>query len=184
MDFLLLLTKEKADRKGHFAGTLAECPRVSTWPSRSSQKFYVGFSYVSFLLPQDCLTRSVQAKGTKCRKLRDELEPCLGLELLDGSPLLGLFLIAMGHTPRSGFRNRSPEHRGNLNGGSANRGLARKAPNGPKRAVSGCEVRRNWSQSAPKKPDRPWKSPLEEPKGHPPKGHQEMKNSNVQVKFQ
>ena len=49
---------------------------------------------------------------------------------------------------------------GNPNGGLANGGLAQKAPIGPKKALSGafslpprgCEVWRNWSQSAPKRP--------------------------------
>ena len=49
---------------------------------------------------------------------------------------------------------------GNPNGGLANGGLAQKAPIGPKKALSGefllppssCEVRRNRSQSAPKRP--------------------------------
>ena len=50
--------------------------------------------------------------------------------------------------------------RGNPKGGLAKGGLARKAPIGPKRALSGqfllfrcgCGVRRNWSRSAPKRP--------------------------------
>ena len=49
---------------------------------------------------------------------------------------------------------------GNPKGGLAKGGLARKAPIGPKRALSGkfllfpraCGVRRNWSRSAPKRP--------------------------------
>ena len=61
---------------------------------------------------------------------------------------------------------------GNPKGGLAKGGLARKAPIGPKRALSGqfllfprgCGVRRNWSRSAPKRPRSALKWPQFAPK--------------------
>ena len=69
--------------------------------------------------------------------------------------------VVLGACPRAApYRSSGPFCQGNPKGGLANGGLARKAPIGPKRALSGQfllfprggGVRRNRSRSAPKRP--------------------------------
>ena len=92
-----------------------------------------------------------------------------GFSLRGTHRILGNFKKDKGTNTKNSKENRPQKNKentnvsqvsGNPNGGLTNGGLAQKAPIGPKKALSGefllpplgCEVRRNRSQSAPKRP--------------------------------